>query len=623
MGGRQPLLAIGFVLAGVWRSLCAAGTLDPVVVTASALPLTETALNQHASVYTREAIEREVPASVADFLSRRVGLFVEHGPRSGGYGSLFLRGADPSHVVVLVDGIRQNDPLSSRGSAVDLNTLVLDEVERIEIVRGNTSVVHREALAGVVQIFTRAPHDRARARVSAEAGGDGLRAASASAARGAWHASFGYREDGEGGDEGWSLVRAANLGFRERWGSTGAQLQLRLAESHNRAFPDDSGGEAHAVLRSLESRRSETGQLAVALDHELGESDVIELRLARFRRDSSQDTPPVAPGLRDPFGLPRTETGGEYRRDEAELHWRRQAASGWDLLVGAGYQSERGELESRLFLGVPIPADFEIDRSVGSLVAEAYRSFGPWRVQAGLRYEYSEDFGAQWHPALSLQYRPVPRGPRIGAAFSSASKLPSFFALGHPLVGNPDLEPERGRQAELYFATGEDAPWKARITLFHARYLDLVDFDPGPPPRLVNRAAIRSTGVEFTLRRAWRAGLVTYAQGTAMELRDPDGGPPLRLRPERQAAVGVEARFGGGWQAHWRLAYVGRRFDSSIPTGGVRLGAYTEMDLALTWTGAGWRAFAAVDNLLDREAEETVGTSIGGRRLRAGVSLRF
>jgi len=105
-------------------------------VTATALPLTPAAASPHVTILRRADLDALRGQDLATILARQAGIVIDRGVRSGGYGALYLRGADPSHVVVLVDHVRQNDPLSSRGSAVDLNTLSVDDVERIEIVRG-------------------------------------------------------------------------------------------------------------------------------------------------------------------------------------------------------------------------------------------------------------------------------------------------------------------------------------------------------------------------------------------------------------------------------------------------------------------------------------------------------
>jgi vitamin B12 transporter len=221
-----------------------------------------------------------------------------------------------------------------------------------------------------------------------------------------------------------------------------------------------------------------------------------------------------------------------------------------------------------------------------------------------------------------VQYRlPSDRG-YVGGALSSASKLPSFYALGHPLVGNTALRPEHSRQREIYYASSEDTAWKTRATLFAARYRDLVDFDPGPPPRLVNRTRIESNGLELSVRRTWSPRLSGALQTTVMDLRDLDNGPPLRLRPKRQASAMLDSQMPLGWRMQAAVVYVGSRHDSSIPTGEMRLGGYAELDLAFQKSGKNWTAVVAVDNVLDRKAEEIVGTAIGARRLRVGMRWR-
>jgi outer membrane cobalamin receptor len=598
---------------------------NEVVISASVLPLTEANLNQHVSVFTRQDIERDAPASVADFLVRRAGMAVDRSARSGAYGALFLRGADPSHVVVLIDGIRQNDPLSSRGSAVDLNTLTLDDVERIEVVRGNATVVHAEALAGVIQIFTRRRGDAQAQRADAgiEAGEQGLRAAHAVIGRGSWYAAISRREDGDADDIGSTRVRSGNIGFRDRRGASNWQMQLRVSASDNSAFPDDSGGVAYAVNRRHEKRHTETRQLAAALDHDFGHVGALAFQLARFERDGTQDTPRVFPGVRDPFGLPAIMSDSAYRRNEVQAIWRSARGAAWDTSLGIAHRQETGSLDSRIFLGRWTPADFIIRRITNSIAAEARKNFGQWSLQLGLRYEQTPGQESQRHPAFGLQYALPGDGGRIGMALSSASKLPSFYALGHPFVGNPELKPERSRQAELYYASPETSPWQMRLTLFGARYRDLVDFEAGPPPRLINRASIESAGIEFSLRHTWRPGWRIRMQGTLMDLRTPDGGEPLRGRPARQFGIGLEGVAPPRWTWQAGLDYIGPRYDSSIPTGGRWLGGYPALNASIDWRANETQLYAALDNVLNRRAEETIGTPIAERRLRAGLRRRW
>ncbi len=594
--------------------------LPPVVISASSLALTEAAIDQHVDVFTREQIEAHPAASVGEFLVRQAGVMVDRRGRSGGYGSLYLRGADPSHVVVLIDGVRQNDPLSSRGSAVDLNSLSLDDIERIEVVRGNTSVAHGEALAGVVQLFT-ATQAGERRRVTGEAGGNGLRALSASFKSPSWRVSASHREDGEDAT-GSTRTQSLNLGYRQRIDASTVAFDFRLADSLNRSFPDDSGGARFAVNRNLESNDSLSRQLSALFRRDLGPLGAIEARLTRFARTSVQDTPAVPAGVRDPSGLPRIHADADYTRNDGQLEWLANAR-GWDLQVGLQSQREHGALNSILFFGGPVPAAFAITRTTTSVFAEARRTVGRLSYHLGLRSESTPGQGSVNHPALGVQYQLGAGRGRIGVGLSSAAKLPSFFALGHPLVGNPLLTRESTRQVEGYYARDWTDGSRVRLTAFRARFVDLVDFDAGPPPRLVNRAGIDSSGVEFDLRKTLSSQLRARAQGTVMKVTEPQGGEPLRHRPRHQWLIGLESEPATGWQLAADLTHIGHRFDSSIPTAGRWLDAYSEVRLSLTRRGPHWDVFSAIDNAFASKGEEVIGTRIGGRRLRVGFRYQL
>ena len=71
----------------------------------------------------REDFDVEKPAQLADLLRRVAGVHVDQVGGRGGTGSLYLRGADPNYTLVLVDGVRVNDPTNARGGSFDFSTL--------------------------------------------------------------------------------------------------------------------------------------------------------------------------------------------------------------------------------------------------------------------------------------------------------------------------------------------------------------------------------------------------------------------------------------------------------------------------------------------------------------------
>ncbi len=598
-------------------------TLDEERITASAVPTTAAAASQHVTLLRRADMDAFRGQSVAEILSRQAGVVMDRSARTGGFGSLYLRGADPSHVVVLIDHVRQNDPLSSRGSAVDLNTLSSDDVERIEIVRGNASVVNPEAMAGLIHIFTRRAKPGASA--GASVGGDALRSGQASWSGAGLRLSATQREDS--GDAGaFNRTRAANAGWEREVGDVlSLRTAVRFSESDNRGFPDDSGGARYAVVRDLESRRSDSRQFSLRGEFRPA-AGTLEVQLATMSRDGDESSPGVAPGLRDPFGLPPIDARTDYRRDEVLAAWRMTLGEATLFTAGMQHQRERGRFDSVIDFGAfLLPAAFELRREIQSAFAEARWQRGDWTVQGGARYERptngknNSGGEASTHPMLSLQRSLGDGRGQWGASVARSSKLPSFYALGHPLVGNALLAPERALHRELYYANAADAAWPTRITLFSARYRNLVDFDAGPPPQLVNRSRIQADGLEWRSAHRFENDWRLQLDGSWMRVRDPDGGAPLRHRPRLQVGAQLGLPIGEGRELSLMMRHMSRRFDSSIPTGDRWLGASTVLDLALRQRRGALQYVLALDNVADTRAEETIGSGMPGRRLRLSL----
>lgn len=599
--------------------------LDTLQVTATMLPAAAGDASHSVTLLGQEQLASWRGRSVAEVLAAQAGLAVDRSAGGGGYGALYLRGADPSHVVVLVDGVRQNDPLSSRGSAVDLNTLSLERIERIEIVRGSASVAHGEAIAGLVHLHTRRGGQGASAGVAV--GGDGLRAVDAGLSGGGWSLAASDREEGDG-RRGHQAVRAFDAAWER---ALVPALSLRAAvgytDSVGRGFPDDSGGPRFAVRRELDERQARARQWSLRAQYRPAVGTV-EVQWARFSREGDEDSPGVAGGPRDPAGLPALAAQTDYRRDELQASWRRPLGDaggfgGGEFGMGLLHQRERGRYAGRIDYGFfQAPVAFAMRRTTDAAFAELRWRLGAWTAQGGLRQERRRDGGGDdgdaTQPMLSLQRR-TGSGAHWGASLSRSSKAPSFYALGHPLVGNSGLRTERAGHRELYYATAPDAAWPSRLTLFSARYRDLVDFDGGPPPQLVNRARIEADGLEWRSARRfdndWRLAL----DGTWMRVRDPVGGIVLRHRPRLQAGAGLTVPLDGQAELSLRLQHLGRRFDSSIPTGDRWLSPATTLDVALRRQWGRATVLLALDDVGDARGEEVIGLEAQGRRLRLAL----
>jgi outer membrane cobalamin receptor len=209
--------------------------------------------------------------------------------------------------------------------------------------------------------------------------------------------------------------------------------------------------------------------------------------------------------------------------------------------------------------------------------------------------------------------------------YGEGFKLPSFFALSHPIVGNPNLLPETSRSVDVGVS---QALWGQRVTMgmtyFYSAFSNLIDFDPGPPPRLVNRSHTTTQGVEMSLRlRPW-PNFSTTAHLTYLQTDIEGTTAKLRNRPKWRGGFAVQWSPRPDLDVNLHTIVVGQVPDSSIPTGARTLDAYARADLAVNWTlTRHWQVFLAIDNLFDTAYEEFIGFPAPGISPRAGVRASF
>lgn len=379
-----------------------ARTLDTIVVTGSRLSAPATPLARNVAVLDAAAIERRAASSMFDLLRPLAGLHVDRAG-VGGFSGVYLRGADPNHTLVLIDGMKVNDPLNSRGGGFDFATLHPDSIGRIEVLPGAVSAVHgADAMAGVISINSPGFGDCSDdGRARAGLGGHGYRNL---ALRQAWcRPTFGagafastMHDDGAAGSS--LRSHAAGVALRsEAAGDTTVALSLRAQRSDMEVFPDDSGGARYAQIRELESRAygQAWGTLVVGRSFARGQ---LNARLSYADLSLRTDSPGVAPGPRDPAGLPAFTTDDRLERTAMELSWRTETRGGTALLFGAASDQDRGGSHGQLsFGGFVLPTDFQATLTTRALFAELRTpSRHPLQAQLGLRHDDSAGYGAAY-----------------------------------------------------------------------------------------------------------------------------------------------------------------------------------------------------------------------------------
>ena len=558
--------------------------------------------------------------------------------------SVFVRGGESDYVKVLIDGVPVNEP----GGAYDFANLTIDNVQRIEIVRGPTSVLYgSDAVAGVVQLFTRQGGSAVQGQVRAGTRdameldarvSDGGHVASYSVA-GAWRSTNGLYDLNSGFQ---NATVDGHVHLVPMAGTT-VEATFRTVRGTLR-YPTDGAG---AVVDANQQQRTRVTTMGLRLNQSLHPRVLAHVALRSNAIGGGIDDAPDGPA--DTLGVYSYYSRGNLDRQAADAWVDWEALRGVTLTTGATYehQRDRGSSESQSEYG-PYTTEIDATRNnwAGYLQSAVVR--GPVSVTGGLRLDDNQRFGTfmTWRVGASAE---AAFGLRAYVSAGSAFKEPTFFEQfgGGFVVGNPDLSPERALSWE---AGAEQVVWGGRarvgVSYFGQRFRDLVQYSASPVTsagaNYVNIAAAKADGIEAEARLALLADLRVEAQYTHLATAVTDAGvlpeddaafrlgQPLLRRPAD--AMSATARFDRGVvEAYGTVRWSGPRADadfSAYPATRVELPAYTTVDLALEVRPfTGWRALTAsalevqVRNLLGERYVLAYGFPMPGRVVLVGLRM--
>jgi outer membrane cobalamin receptor len=572
----------------------------------------------------RRDIEVMRPVSVLDLIDGTPGVRAISVGGIGGGTFLSVRGGEPNFTLVTIEGLKLNNPTNSRGGAFDLSLIDPDLVESITIVRGPTSAIHgSDALSGLVSIRL----------------GTGGRSGFGGAARGltSSEAETGATLRLEDGWAGGSA--AASGGFYDSGNlSPGSELQRSQALFHLRqevgtfllsgfalharttrqTFPEDSGGPLLAVNQELERGTITLNAGIVSVRRDPTAAVRPNLSLSWSEQQDEVSTPFIAPGTFD--GVPASTSQSRFRRLEAI------ADVGLDLgpvtaILGGAVLREEGRSEGTLDLGFPLPTGFRLNRTTYSGFAEAaWRQGAAFNLNLAGRADKLADGATSWTWRGTARWRPGEGRAELTASFAEGYKLPSFFALAHPLIGNPDLRAERSTNAEVGLSLPLGSSGQIKLTLFRNRFTDLVDFDASAF-RFVNRARVRTAGGEFEMN--WRPARTLEVAG-ALTYLDTDSATPLRNRPSWQGTLRLTWRTSDVMDLTALVRANSDFFDASIPTGLITADGHASLDIVANYRlTSRLRLDIALRNLTGADYQDAVGFPATGRLVRAALAVHF
>jgi vitamin B12 transporter len=587
-----------------------ASTLSTVIVTATRTAITADEALSSVTVITRADIERLQPLSVQDLLTGLPGVSFANSGGIGQQTSLFMRGTNSSHTLVLIDGVR----IGSVGNGLAaFEQLPVEQIERIEVVRGpRSSLYGADAIGGVIQIFTR--HGSRDAGVlpsfSLTTGSDNLLRGQAGLSGGSDHAWYNLSV----GAQYTRGINACRIGAGEVFAGCFADEPDRDAYRNqnlaaNGGYRWDDGAELTASwLRSLGEihfdgsfqNRSRTTQQVAGSSFSINPLEAwkstlsVGQNLDRYDNYENQDF-----------------VGYIYsRRNQASWQNDISVASNQLLTLGVDWQQEHIDSDTGFLAS-------RRDNTGG--YAQYQGTFGSNEVQLSARRDHNGQFGNHNTGAAAWGYH-FDDGIRLLASYGSAFHAPTFNDLYYPFgSGNPDLKPEKSRSAELGLSQQVDT-WNWALNAYQTRIDQLITLDSNFVPQNISKARIRGLEGQLGVNLdGWQLqGYLTWLQPQNQDGSANDGNV-LPRRPEHTARVDLDRRF-GAFGIGTTVYAAGRSYDDAANAH--PLGGYATTDLRASWHfAADWQVEARLANVFDHHYETVYYFNQPGRSMF--LTLRY
>ena len=582
----------------------ASAPLEPVVVTATRTPQIVSSVLADLSVVDREEIQRSGAFGVADLLARLPGIEFARNGGPGTTTSVFIRGSETRHTAVYIDGVRV-DSQSTGGAAWE--QIPLDQIERIEVLRGPAAAMYgSDAVAGVVQLFTKRGNGAARPTAALTIGAYGTAQAQVGVSGSADALDYSLSA-GHGRSDGFDARTAAAAGHnpdKDGWKRSSLQgrVGLQLSASHR--------VDASLLVSNL---RSGYDSSATADDQ-----NVYALRtgsLAWEGRWSAEST------TRAQLGRTAStyETQPSFYRTETTLTnytLQHEQRFGAQLLSGT---LERREDE--LFNpATAVAADLRGRRHQDAVGLGWRGDFGSHALQANVRHDEDSEFGGKNTGSLAWGWTFAPQW-RVTASTATSFRVPTLYQR-FSQYGEPALVPESGRNVELGLRWAT-AVGEASLTAWRNKLSNLINFGAPGPCRdsygcYANVGRAELEGVTLAGRTEWGA----VALRGSVDWHDPrnvDTDKLLVRRARRLATFGAETPW-AGWLLGTEVQAAGVRFDNAANT--QRLGGYALVNLFVSKAlMPGLSLDARLDNLADKDYQLARTYATAGRN--GQVTLRW
>ncbi len=641
---------ISAALTALAGSLCSApafadGSVETVVVTATRTEQPRDITGESVSVLGADTLRTLQTVSLTDALALTPGVVVDQNGGQGQPTTISIRGAETGQTLVLIDGVRINDPSGTDDGAI-LGDVLVNNIDRVEVLRGPQSTLYgSDAIGGVVDILSRRGGDSPLAlNATAEAGSLDTYHLNAAANGSTDAVDYGVaanylhsngisaadKRNGNPETDGYG-----NLGLTENvrvhLGDT-VSLDLRSYYTNARADFDDNSLFFPPFL-TLDSAAYNTNRFLAGyagLNVDLF-GGMFHNRIAVMATQSNREFFDSA------FDIIHKNAVDKGHATRFEYQGVVDLAPNTQITFGA--ESQRASFISDFFDSIPVFASSAKGHdAINGYYAQAQATFfDALTLTSGVRYDDNDKFGHHTSLKLAGAYK-LTDSTTLHANYGDGFKAPSLYEL-FSQYGTPTLAPETARGWEAGVDQSVlNGRVRGTLTYFQRRTNNLIDFQScfvfSPPVQCAlqpngfyfNIGRARASGVEAEINANVTDTITASLNYTNMNAKDLLTGLALPRRPQNHASAIVTWTPASDWSVGASVNYVGREIDqydsSTTPPTAFPNGGHTLVNLFGQYSFGQWSVFARVENLFGQHYEPLIGYGAPGRTIFAGVRLR-
>ena len=597
---------IFFLLIFFTRPVKSQVKLEPIIHSSKQEIAKKDSLNK-ASIVEQDDIETLGAHQLDELLRKSFGVAIASTGSITGESSAFIRGAESRHTLILIDGMKFYDP-TSLGRNINLNTLRILDIERIELLEGTQSTLYgSDAIGGVINIITKKGSDKSSALVG-----------------GGYYSTL-------------NLNQSLNFDQNSFHFAASYLESDELSTARNGAEKDNSINKTLSITHNFENEELFM-KTVFRNSSQFNNTDTQEFSTGEIKDDfnnySKNDQLFLSHSLEVKVMPQRTVyfdlSFSKHKRVEkflVESDYQRSTFDG-DSLIGEIRVKEQF-LDGNLIYGISQSNDFvsskELDRAdqkMSDLFINHYQKFMGLSFDYGARVTHNQDFGTHLVYKAGVEKPFAQNQLFFGLISATGFKAPSISQLYSPdiggfQIGNESLAPEKSLSHEFYSKINYGI-YEGRVSFFNQKISDLVEFQNASG--YVNSKELEIRGFEFknhlSLRRIELCFLLNLYDF------DKTGSFDVLRRAERNYLIFANHRISDEHEIGFNWNYQSDRADV-LNNKQVKLGEFDTFDLNYKFSRKRVTLFANIQNLFDRKYELVKGYSTLGRSVSVRVKWDY